>query len=826
MRQDKYRIMMKLKYLFLISAFALAGGACAKENGENQYTDPYADGTKIRLSSRYVVVADDAGISGYMPISWSDESAVSVNGYQMLKTRQQFADTTIAEFGNTEEIAAPYYVTSPYYSRSNPKVQRVMIPSEQTVGAEGFDLSTLPLCGYSEGDSLTLRHLTGGVGLTLTQSAKASIISKVNVTVAADGKIAGEFDVDCINATMTPSNSATSSIDYVYTDEMVVARDKDVLINIFLPVGDYQDCNITVYDALNKSMTISMPAVSVKAGAVRMYGEVEYEAGSETVIGGQMSRMVEGYVKDSSGKPVEGVAVSDGFTVVRTNAEGYYVFDEVSTDTWHIYYSTPAEYEIAINQHGQPCFWQDYVPGTSRYDFTLTPLASGKEEKFALFTYGDPQVYSNNNLNRFLKEAVPGIKAHASTFTIPIYGMGLGDIVFNTDNYKTTYQMVPMRNGFSVSSVGMPVFQVLGNHDYTEFDANNPLVTDERNSDINIKAQREYNDVFGPTDYSFDRSDAHIIGMRNVIFSSPVTSGTGNYHGGFTDRQFEWLKQDLAMVPKDKLIILSVHIPVYNCTDKTIGSLNTGTNISNVLNLLGQYDNVRIMSGHVHTQRTYIHSNGIVEHNSASVAGAWWNLCVSGDGCPNGFNVYTIQGNKVVDGYYYGYTASSSSRNHQMRLYRGNAITGGAIEGDNKNGTKGYYAFNFADDVILANVYNADPDWKISVYEDGVYSGDMTLVNYSQPSIGALVGDYTYDNPRRPADGVETGHDMWMTGYFMGVLGKTTSNGGWQECHHMYKYKLKNKDSEIKVVAKDRYGNTYQETKITEGTDHSAAVKP
>ena len=818
--------MMKLKYLFLISVLAFAGVGCAKGIGESGYKDPYADGTKIRLSSRYLVTTDEEGISGYMPVSWSDDASVSVNGYQMFKTRQSFADTTVAEYGSTEQIEAPYYVTSPYYSRSNPKVQRVMIPSTQTIGLEGWDFSTLPLCGYSESDSLTLRHLTGGICLSLVNSSKASIITKVNLSVSEDDKIAGEFEVDCINAVMTPSNSASSSIDYVYTEGLAVVRDNGAAVYMFLPAGDYEECVITIYDAANKSMTVTLPAVSVKAGAVRMYGDVEYEAGGELVVGGQVSRMVEGYVKDTSGRPVEGVAVSDGFTVVRTNAEGYYMFEEVSTDTWHIYYTTPSDYEIAINQHGQPCFWQDYIPGTSRYDFTLTPLAGGKEEKFALFTYGDPQVYSNNNLNRFLKEAVPGIKAHASTFTIPIYGMGLGDIVFNTDNYKTTYQMVPMRNGFSVSSVGMPVFQVLGNHDYTEYDANNPLVTDERNSDINIKAQREYNDVFGPADYSFDRSDAHVIGMRNVIFSSPTTSGTGHYHGGFTDRQFEWLKQDLSQVPKDKLIILSVHIPIYNCTDKTISSLNTGTNITNVLNLLGQYDNVRIMSGHVHTQRTYIHSNGIVEHNSASVAGAWWNLCVSGDGCPNGFNVYTIQGNKVVDGYYYGYTASSSSRNHQMRLYRGNAITGGAIEGDNKNGTKGYYAFNFDDDVILANVYNADPDWTISVYEDGAYSGDMTLVSPSQPSISSLVGDYTYENPRRPADGVETGHDMWMTGYFMGVLGKTTSNGGWQECHHMYKYKLKNKNSEIKVVAKDRYGNTYQETKITEGTDHSAAVKP
>ena len=817
--------MMKLKYLFLISALAFAGISCAKGIDESELKDPYADGTKIKLTSRYLVTTDEVGILEYMPVSWPDDASVSVNGYQMFKTKQQFADTTIAEFGSTEEISAPYYVTSPYYSRSNPKLQRVMIPSTQTVSLDGLDFSTLPVCGYSESDSLTLRHLTGGICLSLTRSSKASIITKVNLSVSGEAKISGEFIVDCINATMAPSNSS-SSIEYVYADGMVVALGTNALVYMFLPAGDYEECIVTISDVTNKSMTITMPSVSVKAGAVKMYGEVEYESGSSVVVGGQVDRSVEGYVKDNSGKPIEGVAVSDGFTVVRTDAEGYYRFEEVSTDTWHIYYSTPANYEIAINQHGQPCFWQDYTPGTTRYDFILTPIAGGKEDKFALFTYGDPQVYSNNNLNRFLKEAVPGIKAHASTFDIPVYGMGLGDIVFNTDNYKTTYQMVPMRNGFSVSSVGMPVFQVLGNHDYTEFDANNPLVTDERNSDINIKAQREYNDVFGPADYSFDRSDAHIIGMRNVIFSSPTTSGTGNYHGGFTDRQFEWLKQDLSQVPKDKLIILSVHIPIYNCTDKTIGSLNTGTNIKNVLDLLGQYDNVRIMSGHVHTQRTYIHSNGIIEHNSASVAGAWWNLCVSGDGCPNGFNVYTIQGNKIIDGYYYGYTASSSSRNHQMRLYRGNAVTGGAIEGDNKNGTKGYYAFNFDEDVILANVYNADPDWRISVYEDDVYSGDMTLVNPSQPSIGSLVGDYSYENPRRPADGVETGHDMWMTGYFMGVLGKTTSNGGWQECYHMYKYKLKNKNASIKVVAVDRYGNTYQETKITEGTDHTAAMKP
>ena len=65
-----------------------------------------------------------------------------------------------------------------------------------------------------------------------------------------------------------------------------------------------------------------------------------------------------------------------------------------------------------------------------------------------------------------------------------------------------------------------------------------------------------------------------------------------------------------------------------------------------------------------------------------------------------------------------------------------------------------------------------------------------------------------------------------MTGYLMGVSGSTSSNGGYKECYHMYKYKLKDKNASIKVVAKDPWGNTYEETVITEGTDFTAAEKP
>jgi hypothetical protein len=243
------------------------------------------------------------------------------------------------------------------------------------------------------------------------------------------------------------------------------------------------------------------------------------------------------------------------------------------------------------------------------------------------------------------------------------------------------------------------------------------------------------------------------------------------------------------------------------------------------MDLLSEYENVHILSGHTHTQRNIQYENGIWEHTIASVAGAWWRGSVCGDGTPNGFTVFNIKGNDITDSYFYGYTASSSTRNHQMRLHRGNAVTGGPVSGENKHGVAGYYGFNFSEDVILANVYNAASDWKIAVYEDGEYSGDMILLPSEQPDLNDLTGDYSYENPRRAKEGVETGHDFWVTGFLMGIHGKK-GNGGYQNCFHMYQYKLKNKDAVVKVVATDPWGNTYEETVITEGTDYSSAIKP
>ena len=113
----------------------------------------------------------------------------------------------------------------------------------------------------------------------------------------------------------------------------------------------------------------------------------------------------------------------------------------------------------------------------------------------------------------------------------------------------------------------------------------------------------------------------------------------------------------------------------------------------------------------------------------------------------------------------------------------------------------------------------------MKVYEDGVYSGDMTKLPATSLSFSTLIGDGSAENPFRFEASVSSGHDLYTAGLLIGIQSRY-SNGApaancWQGNAHMYKYELKNKDAQIKVVAIDRFGNEYSETKITEGTDYT-----
>ena len=290
-----------------------------------------------------------------------------------------------------------------------------------------------------------------------------------------------------------------------------------------------------------------------------------------------------------------------------------------------------------------------------------------------------------------------------------------------------------------------------------------PTVTDE-SSNFDLAGRRNFEYKFGPCDYSFDRGNAHIVAMDDVLLTDEKHNPS-DYEGGFTDAQVEWLRQDLSLVPKEKLVIFCVHIPLRNAT-----SFNRET----VRNLLKEFDNVHIMAGHTHYAQNYIDGD-VYEHIHGAVCGAWWKSTINVDGTPNGYGVYDISGSKIENWYY---KPTRLSKDFQIRMYRGETTFAGG------------YKFTYtASDEIVANIWNSDDrNWKVEVYENGNKTGEMTR---------------------------EKSLDAWGAGYHVGVLSANPDSHGKTTYDHFSHYKLKDAKAAVEIRATDCFGKVYTQNVFT-----------
>ena len=785
----------------------------------------------------------DRNNSGEYAISWSADDAVVVNGAVSSAISIDSNNSRKASFSFKGKLNFPYAITYPYTECSccTAQTPTVVFPATQSYIEGTYDLNSTPMCGYAStaSESIHLQHLAGVLRFSLLASADDTQLTKITIEAGADVAIAGEFNVDCQSGAIAPRQGETSNtITYTIPQGLALSKKTPSLVYVAIPKGSFGNCYVTFFDAKGVSMRMRWSANNVKGGVVREFKDIVYKGGATLELDSMGSEedelqvdyipgLVYGHVKDSNGNPLSGILISDGFQFTKTNAEGYYEMKS-NDDAYHIFYISPSEYEFSLNEGGHPCFFQRYSHFHSRYDFTLTPLKGGAENQFVLFGLADPQVSNDTGYQRFVSEAVPKIKSHTQRYSVPCYGIVLGDIITQSASTDKTSYMHKMYKNFAYESCGLPIFYVMGNHDHIYHNSSFPLTVDWKNSSTHLHAQRTFEEIFGPANFSFNRGEAHIICMRNTVFTTTTTPS--EYHRGFTDEQYAWLKADLANVPSDKLVILCVHIPLYDSTQ---------INVQNVLDLLNKYKNSYVLSGHMHYNRNFDHSKhtsnhpNVYEHNLGAVCGTWWTSCICGDGAPNGYKVFEITGNKMTNWHYQGIPDGMDSSDYAMRLYRGNAITGAAIpEGDeNTYGTKGYYSFNFASNVLLANIFSSDRDWSVEIYENGVKTGVMTLITDSsigKTNVDELIGNYTMANPRRAADNVLCSNDFWAHGFQMGVLGRaSTSNGSFTNCHTMWWGTLRNPNAaSIEVVATDNFGKKHRCSTITEGTDYTYVAKP
>lgn len=454
---------------------------------------------------------------------------------------------------------------------------------------------------------------------------------------------------------------------------------------------------------------------------------------------------VRGVVR-SLGRGLPGVAISDGLQVVETDAGGAF---EIATTTSRqfVWFCCPSGYRIPTRPTGTARFYKPLTTAPEQTaEFNLEPDVIS-HDNHTLLVLADVQTQDRQEMDWFLQQSVPDlaqtVRALGDTHA---FGIACGDIMYDDLALYPDYER-------GVEEIGVPFFQVVGNHDLDRTGA-----TDEASTETFCRR-------FGPRNYSFDRGAVHYVVLDDVFWH-------GNGYIGYLDRDaLTWLERDLARVEVGSPVIVALHIPVLGSHYARRGeqSPRTGSAITNrdALYRLLEPFRTHVLAGHLH-ELEHLFGRGIHEHVTGAVSGAWWSGPICWDGTPNGYCLYEVRGEEIT----WRYKAVGQPPNRQMRLYPPGADPG-------------------APNDLLANIWDWDAEWAVRWFADGEPRGAMTRQTAPDPlSVKLHAGPDL--PPRRPwVDPVPTDH------LFRARLADDSSRSAAPQS--------------VVVEASDRFGRTYAE---------------
>lgn len=364
-------------------------------------------------------------------------------------------------------------------------------------------------------------------------------------------------------------------------------------------------------------------------------------------------------IRDAGEDGLPGISVSNGTDVVQTDAKGKWRLS--ITDDTGIFVIKPANYSVPVSENmlpqyfylhkpkGSPQLEKEGVESTGALPNSIDfPLVYNKElDKFSALFFGDTQASSPNEVNYINHDVVEELIGTDAKF-----GVTLGDIVgHDLDLFAGISQ--------GIGQIGIPWHYIFGNHD------------NNRDAKTNDTRDETFEKYFGPSTYAFEYGQVAFIGFNNVYFDSK-----GKYKPRFTDAQIEFVKNYLAFVPEDKLIVMMMHIPIFRAE-----------NHEQIFDLLKDRPNTFSMSGHVHDQLNVFVGkdkgwNGDEPHHhliNATICGSWWSGQIDevgiphatmNDGAPNGYSIITFDGNQ----YSIEFKAARKPAGYQMNIYAPNKV--------------------------------------------------------------------------------------------------------------------------------------------------------
>jgi hypothetical protein len=374
----------------------------------------------------------------------------------------------------------------------------------------------------------------------------------------------------------------------------------------------------------------------------------------------------DGNGRRDEGEPgVAGVPVSNGRDVVRTDDQGRYTL-AVGDDT-AVFVIKPSGWQVPLKpgshlpQHyylhkpkGSPDLRYEGVPATgplpASIDFPLQPQE--ESTRFRVVCFGDTQPRDLKEVEYISHDVIEELMGIDAAF-----GITLGDLVFDDLSL-----LEPLAE--RVALLGLPWHHVIGNHD-ENYDAKTMKHSDE-----------SYERVFGPAFYAFNYGGVHFV----VLDDTYMELGQNRYHAELGERQLQFLRNDLAFVPKERLVVLMMHIPLNQVRDQ-----------DRLFEILGDRPHTLSLSAHTHTHYHVFMTNSkrkIDEPHHhivhGTVCGGWWSgmpdergipHATMPDGTPNGYSIITFDENH----YSLEWRAAGRPKEYQMNIYAPEAMSSSEV---------------------------------------------------------------------------------------------------------------------------------------------------
>ena len=336
----------------------------------------------------------------------------------------------------------------------------------------------------------------------------------------------------------------------------------------------------------------------------------------------------------------------------------------------------------------------------------LFAQARAGEDGLRVLVFGDPQVKSAREVDYYRRDIVEPLRGrHGAQL-----GITLGDVV---DDVPALHPVVKAET----AKLGIPWLYAPGNHDV------DPDATDDAGS------LRSFNREIGPDTFIRETRLANFVVLDDVI---ALPGRKPAYIGGFREDQFLLLEARLPKLRKDRLLVLAMHIPLFEEAGK---DSFRDEDRARLFALLQPFPHVLVLSAHSHAQRHVFHdaddgwqgATPLHEYNVGAACGSYWSGvedaagipdAMMADGTPNGYAVLTV---KPGGDYALAWHNARDATDSQIGLHAPKVLRRGA-----------YPAWG-----VFANVYMGMDDTRVEYrVDDGEW---MPMKQVLQPDPALLV---------------------------------------------------------------------------------------